>query len=500
LAGKRTIHPTTLIRLLMEGSAPFRGLTKSPQPIIASQNFSTFQHSIGRTGSPPAPRNACGAQATGRVSTVGREAESDGVPALGEPHEKRKGKEDYRGRRRGSGEGSIYQRKDGRWAAAITVTGTKRKTFYGKTQAEVLAKKTKALRELQLGIAPADDRVTVGQYIQSWLAGRKVSSKKPLRYTTLRDYESRIRLYIEPNLGSIRLSKLTADDIERMFEKMQAEGLSARTCQYVHAVLRAALQTAVRRGKVVRNVATLIDSPSAQHESIKPLEVEEAKRFLAAAATEELLGPLYVVTLGLGLRKGEALGIHWADMDLEKGRLWIRQALQRQKGKGLVLVEPKSKTSKRSLALPPFVVDAFKEQRKRQAEQRLRAGSKWQDSGFVFTMPDGRPISPDYINVHFPRFVRRTFARCPRCGEGQVVEGSCDHCGKKSEVKVPTITFHGLRHSCASLLFAQGCSLRLVMEVLGHSQIGLTANLYTHLLPEADREAANAMQTMLEAR
>ena len=376
----------------------------------------------------------------------------------------------------------------------------KRKTFYGQTQGEVIAKKAKALRELQLGIAPADDRLTVRQYMQSWLEGLKVSSKKPLRYTTLRDYESRIRLYIEPNLGSIRLSKLTPDDIERMLAKMQAEGLSARTCQYVHAVLRAALQTAVRRGKIARNVATLIDSPSGQHESVKPLEVEEAKRFLAAAAQEELLGSLYIVTLGLGLRKGETLGLHWDDVDLEEGRLWIRHALQRQKGKGLVLVEPKSKTSKRSLALPPFVVDAFKEQRRRQAQQRLSAGSDWQDLGFVFTMPDGRPVSPDYINLHFPRFVRRTFTRCPHCDDGHVVEGSCDHCGKKSEVKVPKITFHGLRHSCASLLFAQGCNLRLVMEVLGHSQIGLTANLYTHLLPEADREAADAMETMFGAK
>lgn len=403
-------------------------------------------------------------------------------------------------RRRGSGEGSIYQRKDGRWVAAVTIGGGKRKTYYGETQGEVLAKKTKALRELQLGIAPADDRLTVKQYMQSWLEGRKVSSKKPLRYTTLRDYESRIRLYIEPNLGSIRLSKLTPDDIEKMLAKMQAEGLSPRTCQYVHAVLRTALQTAVRRGKVARNVATLIDSPSGQHESVKPLEVEEAKRFLAAAAKEELLGSLYIVALGLGLRKGEALGIQWVDVDLEKGRLWIRHGLQRQTGKGLVLVEPKSKTSKRSLALPPFVVDAFKEQRRRQAEQRLRAGSKWQDLGFVFTMPDGRPVSPDYINLHFPRFVQRTFTRCPHCDDGQVVEGSCDHCGKKAEVKVPKITFHGLRHSCASLLFAQGCSLRLVMEVLGHSQIALTANLYTHLLPEADREAASAMQTIVGAK
>ena len=401
-------------------------------------------------------------------------------------------------RRRGSGEGSVYQRKDGRWVAAISLPDGRRKSFYGKTQREVLTKKTKALRDLQLGIAPADDRLTVKQYMWSWLESRKVSSKKSLRYTTLRDYESRIRLYIEPNLGSIRLSKLTPEDVERMLAKMRDEGLSARTCQYVHAVLRTALQTAVRRGKISRNVAKLVDSPSVKRGPVKSLEVEEAKRFLDAAAEEQLLGPLYIVTLGLGLRKGETLGMRWDDVDLDEGRVLIRHALQRQKGKGLVLVEPKSETSKRALRLPPFVVDIFREQRRRQAEQRLRAGSTWQDQGFVFTMADGRPVSPDYINLHFPRFLQRTFTRCPHCDDGHVVEDVCDHCGEKAEVKVPKITFHGLRHSCASLLFAQGCDLRLIMEVLGHSNIALTANLYTHVL-EANREAADAMQAVLGA-
>ncbi|MCE5252891.1 MAG: site-specific integrase [Actinomycetia bacterium] len=398
-------------------------------------------------------------------------------------------------RKRGNNEGSIYQRSDGRWAGAVTLEDGRRKSFYGKTRSEVAGKVNRALTELQQGITPADDRLTVRQYMAVWLEGRKDS----LRYATYRDYESRIRLYIDPSLGSVRLSKLTPEQVERMLAKMQEAGLSPRTRQYVHAVLRAALQTAVKRGRIPRNVAMLIDGPSVKREPVKPLTVEEAKTFLAAATEERLLGPLYTVTLGLGLRKGETLGLRWQDVDLEERRLWVRHALQRQKGKGLVLVEPKSRTSRRPLALPPFVVEAFKEQRRRQVEQRLASGPHWQDQDFVFTMPDGRPVSGDYINAKFPKFLKRSFTRCPLCGEGQVHDGHCEKCGGAAIVQVPAITFHGLRHSCASLLFAQGCSLRLVMEILGHSQIALTANTYTHLLPEADREAATAMESVLGA-
>lgn len=398
-------------------------------------------------------------------------------------------------RKRGNNEGSVYQRLDGRWVGAVSLDNGKRKAYYGKTRSVVAAKVARALHEFQQGITPADDRLTVRAFMSLWLAGRK----DVLRYNTHRDYESRFRLYIEPELGSVRLSKLTPERVERLLANMRDNGLSPRTCQYVHAVLRAALDDAVKRGHIARNVAKLVDAPPVKHEPIIPLEVEQARLFLAAASREKLLGPLYVVTLGLGLRKGEVLALRWRDIDLERSQLRISHSLQRQKGKGLVLVEPKSLTSRRPLALPPFVLESFREQRRRQVEQRLAAGSMWYDQDFVFTMPNGNPISGDYINAKFPAFVKRTFSRCPHCDEGHVADGQCDKCGMTAEVTVPKITFHGLRHSCASLLFAQGCSLLLVKEILGHSKIALTADTYTHLLDGANQEAADAMQSILVA-
>ena len=201
------------------------------------------------------------------------------------------------------------------------------------------------------------------------------------------------------------------------------------------------------------------------------------------------------------------LGLTWGASILEEARLWVRYALQRQKGVALVLVEPKSRTSRRPLALPPFVVDALKDQRKTQAALRLPRGPEWQDGDCVFTMTDGRPVSPDYINKCFPLFLAGiSLDWCPKCKKATLADEKapqerCTVCGGPIDVKpLRRVRFHDLRHSCASLLFAQGCSMRLVMEILGHSQIALTANTYTHLLPEADREAANAMQTALGAK
>jgi len=368
-------------------------------------------------------------------------------------------------RKRGQNEGSVYQRSDGRWVGAVTLGNGKRKTFYGPTRAAVARKVNRALHEIEQGITPADDRITVQAYLDDWLK----KAKPDLRYSTHRGYEQIIRLHLGPELGKIRLSKLSPDDVEDFIGRKIDAGLSPRTVQYCHAVLRVALQKAVRYGKIPRNVASLVDAPKVSREPVKPLTTKEAKALLKAASGDPLEA-LYVATLALGLRRGEACGLKWSDVDLKARRLWIRRALQHQKGRGLVEVEPKSRTSRRALPVPPFVVQALKDHRKRQAAQRLAMGPDWKAGEWVFTMEDGRPVSPDYVNVAFPRVLKKA--------------------------KIRHIRFHDLRHSCASFLFARGCEMRLVMEILGHSQIALTANTYTHLLPEGDRRAADAMESL----
>ena len=203
------------------------------------------------------------------------------------------------------------------------------------------------------------------------------------------------------------------------------------------------------------------------------MTVKEAQKLMKAANSEPLEA-LWMFGMALGLRRGEALGVKWEDVDLAKGRLVVRTALQRQNKQGLVAVEPKSKTSRRTLPLPPFVVTSLKRHLKRQKAQRLAVGPDWHESGYVFVREDGRPMSPEVLFKEFKAFLTRA--------------------------EVRDVRFHDLRHTCASLLFHQGCSLRLVMEILGHSRIGLTAETYTHLLPEADREASRAMEALLASK
>jgi integrase len=403
-------------------------------------------------------------------------------------------------KRRGRGEGAVYQRSDGRWAGSVDlgwVDGKrKRKTVYGDTQAEVQTRIRTLLNDLDKGLAPADDRLTVGDFLDHWL---EQTAKPKLRYSSYRGYEQIVRLHLRPDLGKIRLSKLTADDVEGFINKKTDDGLSARTVQYCHAVLRRSLATAVRRNLVHRNVATLVSAPAVRRDPVKPYSVEEAQAFLKTAQGDGLEA-LWVVTLALGLRRGEVLGLKWDGIDLDRKaavdgkevdapRLMVSSTLQRQKGKGLVDVDPKSRTSRRSLPLPAFVVAVLKEHRKRQGAAQLKAGPAdqqkraelglkpgygWHDTGYVFTTRHGLPLSPEHVYKHYHALLER---------------------GKLREIR-----FHDLRHSCASLLFAQGCSLRLVMEILGHSQIAITANLYTHLLPEADRQAARAMDEVFSAQ
>lgn len=253
-----------------------------------------------------------------------------------------------------------------------------------------------------------------------------------------------------------------------MNKKLQA-GLSPRTVQYLHAILRRSLGLATKWGLVARNVALLVDSPRVKRSEIRPLTPEQARQFLQMAKGDRL-GALYSVAIALGLRQGEALGLRWDDVDMQQGWVQVRMALQRVDGK-LQLVEPKTEKSRRTIEMPDVVRDALREHRIRQLQERLLAGQTWQEHGLVFTTTIGTPLDARNVVRHF--------------------HGLLETAG------LPRMRFHDLRHTAASLLLAQGLELRVVQEVLGHSQISLTANLYAHVMPVLMKEAAAKMDAVL---
>lgn len=220
---------------------------------------------------------------------------------------------------------------------------------------------------------------------------------------------------------------------------------------------------------VARNVATLVDVPRVQRPEVQPFSLEQARTILDAIRGNRFEA-LYSVALAVGLRRGEALGLRWDDVDLDAGTLKVRTALQRIDGK-LQLVEPKTSRSRRTIALPDMAVAALRSHRARQLQERLLAGSRWQDTGMVFTTSIGTYMEPRNLTRHFNRTVKNA--------------------------GLPPKRFHDLRHTCASLLLAQGVHARVVMEILGHSQIGLTMDTYSHVAPSLQRDAAGRMNDAL---
>ena len=222
--------------------------------------------------------------------------------------------------KRGNGEGSIYKRADGRWCAAISA-GWKdgkplRKYIYGQTKGEVREKLTKAKRDQDMGLPVAVERQKLSDYLHNWLENCAKPSIRPKTYTS---YEQLIRLHIVPALGNLYLEKLAPQHVQQFMNDKLTEGLSTRTVQYLHAVLRVALGQALKWGLIARNVATLVDAQRGRVSKVlRPFTPEEAVTFLDVIKGDRLQA-LYSVALSLGLRQGEALGLRWEDVDLDNG-------------------------------------------------------------------------------------------------------------------------------------------------------------------------------------
>jgi len=374
-------------------------------------------------------------------------------------------------KRRGSNEGSIYKRKDGRWAATVHLGykdgDRKRKTFYGNTRREVQAKLTAARAAQQQGRPVAFEQLTVSAFLKRWL---EESAKPRVRPATYVDYESIVRLHLVPSLGRLKLQNLEPRHVQQLLNAKLETGLSAARVRGIQRVLTGALNRALKWELVGRNVSALVDGPRVEHKEVTVMSPDDAKTFLAATAGDRLEA-LYTVALAVGLRKGEALGLRWSDIDFDGATLSVRNALQRIDGE-LRLVEPKSRSSRRTIALPDFAVASLRTHKARQNEERLRLGKSWQNElELVFTSTVGTPLDERAVTRHFKAML--------------VAAG------------LPESRFHDLRHSCASLLLAQGVQPRVVMETLGHSRISMTMDTYSHVLPTLQRTAATEMEQLL---
>jgi len=374
-------------------------------------------------------------------------------------------------KRRAKGDGGVFRRSDGRWVGQVNLgwqDGRRvRKYLQGATEKEVRDRVKAVIRNVDDGAPPPTRSPRLSEFLTRWLA----SVKPALRSSTYVSYEGTVRLHIVPEIGHVPIDKLSVDHVSRMIARKEADSrLSPRSARYVLLILRNALNKAVRWGLVARNVANLVDAPRVSYKDVRVLSPGETKTLLEAARGDAVEG-LLVLAVSTGLRLGEALGLQWPDVDLDRRQLRVTKSLQRVVGRGQILTETKTRRSRRSIVLPVRTAEALRIQRVRQVDQRRVAGSQWNEGGFVFTASTGRPLDHRNVQRNFRRIVRK--ARLPR------------------------MRFHDLRHSCASLLLAEGVSPRVVMETLGHSRISVTMDTYTHVMPALMRDAAAAMDRSL---
>lgn len=372
--------------------------------------------------------------------------------------------------RRGPHEGTIYQRKDGRWEGAVHLgweNGRRNRKFViAHSRKEVADKLTELLRARDEQRPIPSQRDKLGPFLERWLD--EVARPK-VRVSTYDSYADIVRLHLQPGLGRMAMAKLTPADVQIFLNAKLASGLSPRRVQYFHAVLRQALRTAERWGLVVRNVAKLVDPPRVPKHEITPLTPEQARTLIEAAADDRHRA-LWVTALGTGMRQGELLALRWDDVDLEARRLQVRHTLARVHGK-LVLLEPKTERSRRTLVLPGVVISALRAQRTQQRMERLVAGLRWVETGHIFTTTIGTPIEAAVVT-------RAYQAALTRAG-------------------LPRSRFHDMRHTAATLLLAQGFELEDVKNQLGHSSITLTSNTYGHVLERRQRQVAAGMDAAL---
>lgn len=379
---------------------------------------------------------------------------------------------------RGHGEGSIFQRKDGRWCVAVTVgrdaLGKPRRHYvYADTRREAQEKLNKILNEQQSGLFTEPSKATLAAFLEQWLED---SVRPSSARNTYDNYAIIIKKHISPALGGIYLAKLTPQHLQRFYREKRDEGLT-RTVRLCHAVLHRALNQAMKWSLVPRNVADAVDVPKVERKEGHALGQEEATRFLAAAE-EDRLYAFYAVLMALGLRMGEALGLSWDDVDLDAGVLRVRRNLQ-WFNEGPQLVELKTAKSRRTLALPPVAADALRRHREAQAVERSVAVDAWDTEGawpgLVFTTGVGTPISPSAIrNRSMPKILKAA--------------------------GLPKITPHGLRHTATSLLLQSGENPRVVADMLGHSTTRMTMDVYAHVVGGAQRAAADRMEGILGGR
>ena len=391
--------------------------------------------------------------------------------------------------RRSAGEGVIYQDKErGLWVYQVSYKDSegmrKRKKFAAKTKHEAMEKGKEFLLQQSQGMDITKLDMTVGQWIAEWLPNYV---KPRIRARTYEKYVSSFNNYIIPKLKLIKLKDLTASYLQKHFNSLlvngrikDGEGLSSSTVRAARCYFSMCIDDAVREGLVVRNVVRLTKSPKLLRREIIVLTKDQVTELIEIAKNinhgfmSVMMPEILSFTAHTGLRQGEVFGLKWEDVDFQNSCIFVKRSLAHVIGQGAVFQEPKTKNSRRRVLLLPEDVKNLKEYQKWQRNYADELGDKFSWHNLVFTSPFGEPISPT-------NFSRRYF------------KPLLEQCHIQKD-----FSFHGLRHTHATLLLQQGVNPKIVQERLGHSSIKVTMDTYSHVLPDMQRQAVDALQEIFK--
>ncbi|MFO8023499.1 MAG: tyrosine-type recombinase/integrase [Perlabentimonas sp.] len=421
-------------------------------------------------------------------------------------------------KKRGAGEGSIYKRKHGKgkskWAAAVTIGHDeegkpKRKTVYGATRGEVSEKLNNILVSVNSGTYKEPAKITVAEWLDTWLNDYM---KNSLRATTWHSYEVQIRRHLKPAIGHLKLNQLTTSHLQRLYnDKLSGGrcdnkkgGLSAKSVRYMHGVIYGSLEQAKKEGMLIINPADSVKLPKLEKPDIEFFDSDQIAVFLNEAKKTQYF-TAYYLELATGLRRGELLGLRWKDIDLLARTVTVNQGLVRTK-QGLVFQAPKTKQSKRTISIPADVAEILKFHKKRQNGLKEKAGLAWaiehvflqekpEPNDLVFTNEIGRPLDPSSLTRHFKRLIVKINQEIEVVGKREK--------WKQEDIEVkklpPKISFHGLRHTYATLCLQLGVDMKTTQENLGHFDPGFTLSVYSNVTQKMNQEATDKINNALLA-
>lgn len=334
----------------------------------------------------------------------------------------------------------------------------RKKTFATKREAQ--AALTRWLAEINDGTAVDRSPTTVAELLHDWL---DTYARPKVRPSTLASYEHSITYHIIPSLGSTLIQQLTSRQVQRFYSKKLQDGCGPRTVQLCHMRLSQALNWAVKLSLIARNVCGVVDPPTVETKEMMTWNAEEVRRYLEEARHSHF-GPIWLLALATGMRRGELLGLRWQDVDFERGTVRVRQTIVVVRGH-LHTGPPKSKSAIRTIPVPAGVMATLKEHKSRQAEQRHKLGDAWHENGLVFTTFEGNPINPCLLTRDHNRWVE--------------VSG------------IRRIRIHDQRHTQISEAIARGANIIVVSKNAGHSRRSITLDTYGHALPEHHSDVAD---------